>query len=188
MDSQSIKLEASMDANRLPIVIAEFEGHSEIYTPESARLMAIELNMAAAIAQHEAAIFNGMKSMDKKSRGFTKPSKDDPAVHALALLRQFREPLNYGIRSIFGFNTRRPIVIMPWLTRDEGLQFTPDTAKDLASNFNVCAEAAETDGFLRDFVAEVLDMGLVEAQGLIKKFRQYRERVVLERSFSADSP
>lgn len=99
-----------------------------------------------------------------------------------------------GVESIYGHNTRRPIVqvVIPRSTRAPvmrrgpdgpiedrdvfGLQLSPDEARDLALNLLEGAEASLGDGFVMDFFTREMDLTLEEAAPLMLKLRGYRQR------------
>lgn len=185
-DSDSILVEASTNQAGLPVVLVIFEGHTEEYSSEDARKFANTLIMAAAIAENEAAIFNGTAALDKKSKGFgepKRPSTEKIAAEMIFLLRRFRPELGFKIQAFFGMRTKQPIVKFPWPSREE-LQLNLDQARSHAANMLGAAEAAETDAFLRHFMRDKIQVGDTEAQGMVLEFRDFRSRTQLEMLFS----
>lgn len=182
MNEETIWVEATIDADGFPAVAVSFEGHTEIRRAEEFREFAITLLTAAAIAENEVAIAEGVEQISQP-KGFQKKplTADSMSVQMVRILRNFRPSLSFGIHSFRGLRTGKALVTHPWPTREDGLQFDLDTARSHAMSIIVAAEAAETDAFLRHFVTFKLGLSIDEAQALVMEFREFRTRVQLER-------
>jgi hypothetical protein len=172
-NDDSIQVEATIDDDGFPSVAVAFEGHVEIKTVAVIRDFAFALFNAAAIAENEAAVYFGMKDLEKP-QGFSKPKSDPVSLTALRLVRSFRPEFTDGIQVILGFNSREPIVSFPWPSRNNGLQFDLTGIRTHANQLIQAAEAAETDSFLRHFMQWKIESTPDEAQAMVMEFREFR--------------
>jgi hypothetical protein len=83
----------------------------------------------------------------------------------------------FTVTSGYGHNTRRPFVE---IHGPERKQMSPKEARDLGLNL-IQAEAAESDGFLVEFVLEQIEGEMEEAAGLLQMFREWREALWKEK-------
>lgn len=84
------------------------------------------------------------------------------------------EDKTFWVRSLYGFNTRQPIVVVT-MPGGESVQMRPADARALAGNLLAAAEAAEGDGFFVEFLRDALvDEDRIAA--MLGAFRDYRER------------
>jgi hypothetical protein len=181
MTDEGIGLEATIGDDGLPSVAVTFEAHTEIMPVVEARNFAIALFNAAAIAENEVAVFNGFEGRGKP-KGFAKPALKAYSIPVMAvqLMREFRPKFGYGITAFRGFNTGEAIVAFPWPSRSKGLQFDLNGARTHARQLMECAEAAETDAFLRHFMQWKIQSSPDEAQSMVMEFREFRTRLALE--------
>lgn len=93
----------------------------------------------------------------------------------------FREPKLAGedggieVSSGYGANTKMPYVQMldhhlDWMTQMEA-----HSARELGLNMIAAAEAAETDGFMMNWVMDTIGVERDQAAGLLIGLREYRE-------------
>lgn len=85
------------------------------------------------------------------------------------------EERTFWVRSMFGFKTQQPIVVVT-MPGGEMVQMEPDEARDLALNLLRCAEAAEGDAHL---VTWAKDHGITADENIaavLNDFRNYRDR------------
>lgn len=181
---ETIWVEATIDADGFPAVAVAFEGHTEIKRSEESRDFANALLTAAAIAENEVAIVEGLEQIDKP-KGFQRrqPSADSMSVQMVLILRNFRPQMPFGIHSFRGLNTGQALITHPWPTRKEGLQFDVESLRRHAKNIIAAAESAETDAFLRHFMMFKLGSPPEEAQSMVMEFREFRTRIQLENLF-----
>lgn len=85
---------------------------------------------------------------------------------------------SFTITSGYGHNTRRPFVEIRGPKR---ATISPDEARELGMNLIRTAEAAESDGFLVEFVLEQIGGEMEQAAGLLRMFREWREALWREK-------
>lgn len=84
--------------------------------------------------------------------------------------------ITFEVSSGFGHNTQQPYVQVLIQAADWMTQMPPSAAREVALNLLLCADAAESDGFLVTFLRErigVEDMRAVAS--LLVEFRAYRD-------------
>lgn len=85
---------------------------------------------------------------------------------------------SFSVTSGYGQNTRRPFVEFRGPSEST---MSPKEARDLAMNLIQAAEAAESDGFLVEFVLEQIGGEMEQAAGLLQMFREWREALWREK-------
>lgn len=76
----------------------------------------------------------------------------------------------------FGHNTQKPFVQMLIPQADWMTQMSPEKARELALNLLMCADAAESDGFLVTFLLSKIGVDDMRAiASILVEFRQYRD-------------
>jgi hypothetical protein len=112
----------------------------------------------------------------------------DHALETLSRLADFLNPdpanSKWGVIAVssgYGGNTRQPFVELRAAAINKPLQIAPEAARDLAHNLIDCAEVADQDAFLYEFISnEIMGDGATPAErdhyaaGVIQLFRQYR--------------
>ena len=84
--------------------------------------------------------------------------------------------VNIFVQSGFGHNTQQPFVEVVIHAADWSTQMSPEDARNLAFNLLQCADAAEGDGFLVNFLRKTVGVDDPRAvASLLVKFREYRE-------------
>jgi hypothetical protein len=168
--------------SKAPKVAWHYNGYSGTLTALEARARAEALLMACAIAESEAHVIEKFAALyEPKSKGFGKPSGRDKANQAFSVMRlamkEERSPLPKGIEPIYGQRSRLPLVNLDLY--GEAMLLELATVRDHAFALLSCAEAAESDCFLYDFLGEKLDIERHVVSGLLQEFRSFRERVQL---------
>lgn len=171
-------ISATSHQDQSPLVVITYQdNHWELTVPD-ARERAEGIFQACATAESEANIFT---ALHLGAKGFA-AKQSDTAIATLRLLRKKRSPLIEGIDAILSLKSQQPIVVFNWYG---GLQFETESARHHARLLLECAEAAETDGFMRYFFQKEFDVTLEETQSLINKFAVFRQRNQLESLFNA---
>jgi len=85
--------------------------------------------------------------------------------------------MNYiTVSSGYGGNTQKPFVMMESEELDTPIQMDPATARELALNLLQCADAAESDGFIVEFMKKELKADDRHTIVLLREFRKFREQ------------
>lgn len=169
LDVMEVSDETSDDGT--PVVVMNYRDWLHRLSVPNARKLALELFAEATIAEYEAALIGPFFS-----QGFSRGA-DQKAVAKLNKLRALRpKPRPQWVNAIFGFKTRLPLVDME-LPGQRKLTLGPNEAIRIAEMLIECAEASETDDFLRRFLKAELDLDDHAIQGLILQFRCFREGI-----------
>ena len=86
------------------------------------------------------------------------------------------EGISFEVSSGFGHNTQAPYVQVLIKAADWMTQMPPGDARRVALNLLSCADAAESDGFLVNFLRKTVgveDMRTIAT--ILVEFREYRE-------------
>lgn len=75
--------------------------------------------------------------------------------------------------SVYGYQQRKPLVNLRH--QDWVAQVTPKEAREWALNILECAEAAEQDAFLVEFIEGRVGVDLSGAVSVLKEYRKWRE-------------
>lgn len=86
------------------------------------------------------------------------------------------EPTKVWVSSVYGHNTRKPLVKIEAETLDQPLQISPNEARDLALNLLEAAEAADQDAFMFEFVTQVIGQTEQVAASILIDFRDWRKK------------
>lgn len=85
--------------------------------------------------------------------------------------------VTFEVSSGFGYNTQAPYVQVLIKKADWMTQMSPATARELALNLMACADAAESDGFLVNFLRKTVGVEDMRAIAtILMEFREYREQ------------
>lgn len=159
-----------------PLVLIDYEGQW-LFTTSDARQMAADLVSEAAIADIEAALMQ-----PKLPQGFSLSGQQKAAAYLLKLRECRPQPRPKWANAIFGMKHQKPFVQV-LIDGSEGGRvwlFEPDEARHIAALILHCAEASETDAFLRKFLQVDVLLGEEETQSMIDRFRRFREVNSLE--------
>lgn len=177
----TLYVNATVDENMRPQVMWAFQGHQGVISLSEARSQAQAIFTAAAIAESEAAIIEGMAAIDKP-KGFGKRPDAEMSVQLLRLIRQFRPTLPEGLEVIYGAKTQQPLVVLHWY--GEKFMDSPETVRHHALSLLLVAEGAESDGFFYHFMQQKIGVEPHEAYPMIQDFQTFRQRNQLEDLFS----
>jgi len=82
----------------------------------------------------------------------------------------------FEVTSGFGANTQEPYVQILIHGGDFMTQMSPENARELAINLITAAEAADSDGFIMDFLKERVGIeSIKDRASVLIEFRHYRE-------------
>ena len=81
---------------------------------------------------------------------------------------------NIFVTSIYGAQVRRPLVQIRLGDRAP-FSISPTEARAIADNLLQCAEAAESDAFIFEFMAQTVGIDEREAGAMLVAFRQWRD-------------
>lgn len=168
---------------KTPMVGWHLNGRDGMLTLLEARDRAEAFFLAAAIADTEARIalkISGLK--DEKPKGFgakSSPSKQEEFFYQInMMMRDERLPLPDGIKPIFGWKTRLPLIDVDLY--GELFQWEPDQAREHARWLLECADASESDRFFYAFLKEKLDISAEKSNAMLQEFAGFRNRTRLE--------
>lgn len=82
------------------------------------------------------------------------------------------EQIAVDVRSLYGAKTQRGIVELR--IGDNTVQISPLKAREIADTLIECAEGAETDQFIVDFLTKTIGIDLERACILLTEFRKHR--------------
>ncbi len=80
----------------------------------------------------------------------------------------------FFVSSIYGAQVRRPLVQIR-IGDQAPFAISPGEARDVAHNLLAAAEAAESDAFIFEFMAQKVGLGEPEGGAMLVAFRQWRE-------------
>lgn len=193
-DDQSINTVSYMDPDTLRPLVAWWIGGSYLdpfdpdtavhgfFEIEQARTIARQLFAAAAISGAEACIAKMFLDLAGDTNGFGAKAKKAQQQAGVMLLesRKYRDAVDLGphISVIFGFHSRKALVdvsLYPVRCQWEAEQVTQH-AIDLLQ----CAEAAQSDAFLTNFLTTKAQIDFIDARKMVQQFKVYRQQQQLE--------
>lgn len=80
----------------------------------------------------------------------------------------------FWVTSLYGFNTKQPRVNFA-MPGGEMVQMSPAEARDLAHNLLSCADAAESDAFIVEWLQGTLGLEERQSAQILHDFRLWRE-------------
>lgn len=185
IDCDELYINCTISPDHQPLVYWTYRGKEGTLSITEARAKARAILSAAAIAESEAAIVEGIRSVGPKSKGFGK--KDDTLAGSLLLLvRNFRPPLPDGLEVIYGHNTKQPLLVLDASWYGTKIQFPTDLATAHAMYLLEAAEAGQSDAFFYHFLEEKVGLEAAEASPMIQEFSLFRQRNQLEDLFRGD--
>jgi hypothetical protein len=178
----------------LPHIGWRLQEQSDILTLPEARQRAKDLFTAAAIAEAEAAIFEGLADVPLAPSdrvpgyGFkaqaavaaNKAKMLDMAARMTVLLRTHRPPMPKGLEMIYGMNTKLPLLNVYWY--GEPLEWDMQQAREHAIALLETAESAESDAFYHHFLKSC-ELSDEAAGALLREFFVFRQQNSLENLF-----
>jgi hypothetical protein len=81
----------------------------------------------------------------------------------------------FWVTSLYGGKTREPRVNFA-MPGGEYVQMSPEEARDLALNLLQCADAAESDGFVFEFIKDKVGAPDEISARILGEFREYRDK------------
>jgi len=191
IDQDELYINCTILPDHYPLVYWSYQGKEGTLSISEARAKARAILSAAAIAESEAAIIDGMRSVGSKPKGFgARQKREDEAMLAnlLLLVRNFRPPLPDGLEVIYGRNTKQPLLVLSESWYGTKIQFPPDLAVGHAMQLLGAAEAGQSDAFLYHFMGDQIGIETHEVQPMIREFSLFRQRNQLEDLFRGDRP
>jgi len=80
---------------------------------------------------------------------------------------------NFWVQSGYGINTRKPFVAFHW--QDVVFQVDVEKAREIAGMIFQAAEAAETDGFIFEWIQEETKVDEKAARVFLGEYRKWRD-------------
>ena len=189
IDPDDLYINATLSDTQSPLVYWSYKQKSGTLTVTEARARARGIFTAGAIAESEAAIVRGLRSVKPPSKGFGKQATQQTDVfigQALLMVRNFRPSLPEGLQVVYGHYTQQPLLVIEESWYGTKMQLQPEQAIGHAMHLMGAAEAAQTDAFLYNFLQERTGTPPHEAQPLITDFGLFRQRNELEDLLRSD--
>ena len=81
----------------------------------------------------------------------------------------------FWVTSLYGYKSKEPRVNFA-MSGGEMVQMSPEEARSLALNLLSCADAAESDGFVVEFLRDKVRIDERASAGILNDFREWREK------------
>lgn len=188
IDPNDLHVNCAISDDNQPLVLWAYQGKHGTMTVSEARSKAQAIFSAAAIAESEAAILEGMRAISGP-KGFgkkQKQSEDEMLAKLLMLIRDFRPTLPDGLQVIYGHHTRQPLLVIEETWYGTEIQFPPAQAIGHAMHLVGAAEAGQSDAFLYYFLGDTIGIEKPNVAGVIQEFSLFRQRNELEDLFRSD--